>query len=335
MKKFLMFLKLKIQCGKNFLKILLPVLFQAPGIYHIYKILYQNRIRKVIADKKYQMPNSANIETYNVCNGGCVMCPYPAMKRPKVKMEMSLFKKIVDDLHNHGFVTLAPSFYNEPFLDPDIFERIRYIKEKGMRVKIFTNASLLDKDRVEKLLDCPPDVMVISMDAVNPETLKEIRTGLDLNTVRENVRNLIKRRGERGLKLPLVTTVFVLQDKNGHELEKYKKEWEGIADKIDVNIDNMLVKGIPKFMKYAFPCQKLFRMFIITSSGKVALCCNDYDCEYSLGDFTSQNFEEIFSGEKMRAFKKMHSDFKVNQIKICKECIYSHDIYSWKWWREI
>lgn len=313
---------------------LFSYLVQLPGVHQVYRALYKKRVQGVIKRRYPVLPKSVNIETFNICNGACVMCPYGQMTRPKVKMSMELFKKIVDELHAYGVKSVTPSFYSEPFLDPDIFDRIKYLKEKKMRVKIFTNASILDNDKIEKLLDCPPDVIIASIDAVNPFTFKKIRTGLDLDIVRENIKRLAYRKKERGLKAPLITTVFVLQDVNKNELGQYKREWEGVVDKVDVNIDNMLVKGIPNFCHYPFPCIKLFNMFIILSDGRVSLCCNDYDGKYCLGDFNKQTFEEIYFGPVAQRYRELHEGFKSGQLKICKDCIYSYDIYSYKWWRK-
>ena len=49
-------------------------------------------------------------------------------------MDMFLFKKIIDDAVENGFITLTFSLYNEPLLDNLIFERVRYAKEKGLKV---------------------------------------------------------------------------------------------------------------------------------------------------------------------------------------------------------
>lgn len=56
------------------------------------------------------------------------------MTRAKVKMDMNLFIRIVDDAVKNGFTDLLLSNYGEPFLDDRIFDRIKYAKEKGLRV---------------------------------------------------------------------------------------------------------------------------------------------------------------------------------------------------------
>lgn len=331
-----MYFKLRKQYGgfkTLFLRAYFSYLVQLPLINKIYAYFYKKHVKEAIKSKYPLTPKSVNVETYNICNGNCVMCPYNQMTRPKEIMSMKLFRKIVDDLKENGVEAIAPSFYSEPFLDPLIFERIKYVKDKGMRVKIFTNASMLDKDRINKLLDCPPDIIINSIDAVRPETYKKIRTGLDFDKVKNNIQNLVAERNRRNLKKPRIKTVFVLQNYNINEVEEYKKEWQKIVDKVDVNIDNMLVKGIPRYFRKPFPCKKLFDMFVVLSSGKVALCCNDFDGRYILGDFNKQNFREIYFGQVAENYRNLHQNFQSDKMDICRQCIYSYDIYSYKWWR--
>lgn len=305
---------------------------QLPVVGGIYRLIYKEKVRRVIEKKYPAVPNLIRIEPYNLCNGGCVMCPYGEMTRPKEIMSMDLYKKIVDDVKENGVKAISLSFFSEPFLDPHIFERIKYTKDAGMLVKIFSNASVMTKEKVNQLLDCPPDAMVISVDAVNPETYKKIRTGLNLEMVKQNIRYLIEERNRRGLQKPTVTTNFVLQDINAGELEDYKKEWGGIVNRTDVHVDNMLVKGVPKHFKHPFPCGKVFDIFNVCSSGKVALCENDFDGKHILGDFNKQTFKEIFYGPEMQKYRDLHKNFQSDQIKLCKECMFGYTAYAYKWW---
>lgn len=313
------------------IKIFLSVIVQLPVIHQVYRYFYKKRVRAALSCAK--LPKSAHIETYNLCDGGCVMCYYRQMTRMKEIMPMDLFKKIVDDLKANGFERISPDFYSDPFFDPYIFERIEYAKKIGLAVHMFTNASLLNKERVDKLLECPPDSMVVSLDAANAETDKKIRPGLDLDIIKKNLKYLIEARNQKNLKEPKITTVFVLQDVNLNEVDEYKKEWEGVADKVDVNMDNLSVREMPKIFNHPFPCVRLFSLFVVMSSGKVALCSNDFDGKYAVGDFNKQTFQEIISSPAFQLYRDVHKDFKSDLIKICKDCAYSYDINSWKWWK--
>ena len=91
-----------------------------PVISKVYAAIYWPVIRR----KSQNMPKCLVIEPYNVCNLECIMCPYPDMTREKVRMDLSLFKKIIDDAVDNDFRTLSLSLYNEPYMDKSIFEKI-------------------------------------------------------------------------------------------------------------------------------------------------------------------------------------------------------------------
>ena len=55
----------------------------------------------------------------------------------KKVMGIELFKKIVDDCFSEGIRNFNLNFYNEPFLDPLLFERVKYMKSKGLKVSFF------------------------------------------------------------------------------------------------------------------------------------------------------------------------------------------------------
>jgi radical SAM protein with 4Fe4S-binding SPASM domain len=83
---------------------------------------------------------------------------------PKIlKDELSLedIKKLVNQLQpkTHFMITGG-----EPFLRKDIMEIIDEIKEKGFSLHILTNASLLDKKKIEKMADMRVESIGLSID---------------------------------------------------------------------------------------------------------------------------------------------------------------------------
>ena len=107
------------------------------------------------------------------------MCPYPDMTREKVLMSMDLFKKIIDDATTNSIKEVCLNFYNEPLLDPLLFERIKYAKSKGLRVMFNSNGCLLTEEKINALLDSGLDSITFSFDAATKETYEKTRVGGD------------------------------------------------------------------------------------------------------------------------------------------------------------
>jgi len=169
-------------------------------INYFLKKLYRHSFQRKI--KNFKLSDlMISIEPSNICNAECIMCPYQKMTRKKEIRPMDLFKKIVDNCVSYGVKNFNLNFYNEPFLDPFIFERIKYLKSKNARVQLFSNGSVIN---VEKILESGLDEIIFSIDGIKKETYELIRKGLNFEKVVNNVLFLIKKKKELGLKKPKI-----------------------------------------------------------------------------------------------------------------------------------
>ena len=327
---------LKIFEENSFLKNLAFSLVNLPIIGSFYKKIYKTNINRKL--KNFDVSNLiVSIEAMNVCNSSCIMCPYQKMTRKKEIMPMSLFFKIVDDCLIAGIRNFNLNFYNEPFLDPLIFERIKYLKSKEVNVDLFSNGSVIDENKINDIFDSGIDRIRFSVDAVKKGTYESIRRGLSFEITINNILNLIKKRNQAGLKKPRVNVVFVRQELNEGELEDFLSFWKNRADKVIISFDDNRNETSAFFKKpgrnlVAFPCRKLWTEIVVMSNGKVSLCCVDYDGQVVLGDFNKQNLKEIWENSKFTEIRDMHLNFQSGQISICKNCVHSYRMNLKSWW---
>jgi len=97
--------------------------------------LNQSRFERVFSHGEKQRPLFLHLETVNICNLKCVICPYVSMERQKETMPMALFERIVDDYLTigGGDVGLTPSV-GDIFLDKMLVQRIRLLRTRpGVR----------------------------------------------------------------------------------------------------------------------------------------------------------------------------------------------------------
>ena len=89
------------------------------------------------------------IETVNICNNDCVICPYSAQTRDRRIMSTSLFEKVVDDYARIGGgpVSLTP-MVGEVFLDKRLRERLTYLRGTPSITKVstITNATMVRRN---------------------------------------------------------------------------------------------------------------------------------------------------------------------------------------------
>lgn len=313
-------------------------LIEFPIISGIYHYMYCAVIKRKISQG---LLTTLDIETYNVCNLRCIMCSYPDMTREKVLMSMDLFKKIIDDAAINNIRQISLSFYNEPLLDPLLFERIKYAKSKGLWVAFSSNGCLLTSEKINAILDSGLDSIRFSFDGAVKETYEKIRVGANFEKTKSNIIQLIKERNKRGTKNPSVAVGLVIQKDNYQEISKFRSFWKEVTDEVRVwtvdarKIEGLLSKELEiRKSKYNYPCSRIFNVMTVTSNGKVALCCLDYDGLNVLGDLNESTIDEVRNSEKVNIIKGLHLSGQGSKIKLCRDtnCIGSMErVYEW-WW---
>jgi len=306
-----------------------------PPFSWIYKTWYSKIIKNKL--KNFKLSNLyVSIEPYNLCNAQCVMCPYQKMIRPKVKMSMQLYRKIIDDCLENGIESVNLNFYNEPFLDNLIFERIEYAKSKEIKVSLFSNGSVLNKEIIDQILDSGIDEIDFSFDGFSKKTYEQIRVNLNFEKTRDNILGLIEERNKRGLNKPKITMIFVKSDKNIGEVNDFKNFWKDKADVVGFSQDDNRNQtlDLSKFKtkkSIAYPCRKPWSELIVMSDGRVPLCCVDCDGSIILGDLNNQTISDVWNNEKFRKIRQLHLSYQADQIPICRNCLHLYRLNARSW----
>ncbi len=93
----------------------------------------------------------------------------------------------------------------EPLLHPEIVEVVRLAAQNDRRVLFNTNARRLASEVIDGLLQGGLAELRVSIDAATPEAYRAVRVGGELDRVVENVRRVLARRDELGLRSPRVS----------------------------------------------------------------------------------------------------------------------------------
>lgn len=292
------------------------------------------------------VPERLQIETIYGCNAKCNMCALslPA-KRKKGVMPPDLFRVIVDSMAPYIDRVKKVDLFGlgEPLLDPYIFERIRYVREKGFKnLAISTNADLLDPERQSLLLETGIETIIFSIDGVEKKTHENIRRGVKFERVVENCQSIIRMRDKEKSKTRFVIR-FIRQSSNENEWNQFLDFWiSQISSKkndlviaYDVNtlggkvfskkdiLGNKLNEKIERR-----PCHQVFDRLIFLKDGTVPLCCEDTPhANYIMGNANIDNPIEIFNGFQFKRVRELHRRGLKNDLDVCKECtvLYSED----------
>ena len=124
------------------------------------------------------------IETTNICNATCIMCPREKMDRLEGIMDMDLFKRIVDECKALGATSVFLGGFGEPLMDTLIVDRVRYVKQKGLFCNFISNGSLWDEKLAREFIEAGLDEIRFSFYGQNKETYEEIHRGLNYEITR-------------------------------------------------------------------------------------------------------------------------------------------------------
>lgn len=227
--------------------------------------------------KNVPLFDHVEIETINRCNGVCAFCPVNSNNDSRVFSVMSeeLFKKIIDELAELKYEgKLACFSNNEPFLDPDIIDRLKYAREKlpSARMHLFTNGTLLSLDKFKLAIESLDELII---DNYNKE----------LELIKNN--RIIADYCERNPELKAKVTIVL---RNPNEILTSRG-----GDAPNHERDSKF-----KNVKCALP----FKQLIIRPTGEVSLCCNDSLGRDTLGDLKKQSLTEVWYGDKFNKVRE-------------------------------
>lgn len=301
-----------------------------PVIGSVYDFFYFKHIKKRVKN----LDTAITVEPNNICNLKCIMCPYQKMKRKKETMSISLFKKIIDEAKEIGCKDVHLTQYNEPFTDQYLFERLKYIRDSGMISSFYSNATLLNNEKINKLLENPVDLIRFSVDGFNKKTFESIRKGANYEQVVKNITALYNQRNQMKKKLPVIEVYFTILENNQKEIAQFKKFWKNKCDNLSFYpADSRESKDFVQ-VNYSklkpYPCFNPKRI-IILSNGKVALCCVDVDGKVELGDLNKQTLKEIINSKKFKDIYASHLNRTCN-LSMCKNCSKFYIDSAFSWW---
>ncbi len=261
------------------------------------------------------------IETTNLCNAACVMCPRDQMTRPKVTMPMEHFCYLVDQVDALGAKMVSCFGYGEPLMDPEIFDKIAYCTKHGLDTFITTNGSLLNAKVATNLFDSGLTHIRFSAHGLQRENYEKVHKNLHWGRFLMNFmafRELNQRRNGNGCTTHI--TVMPILGEDTKELVKY---WHGLADHLEVWQPHNWAGG----RQFRTPdrqervaCRRAFSGPIqILADGKMVICCFDFDGQLEIGDTHRHTIERILTGPSLKWLQEKHETDDLGGL-ICEEC---------------
>lgn len=279
--------------------------------------------------------NKFYIEITNVCNLACSFCP--VTNRKGEFMQIYDFKKILEQIKNHTEY-LFFHVKGEPLFHPDLDKFLDLSFEKGFKVNLTTNGTLI-RSVMDKIINKPAlrkisfslhsfdgnemksdkedyinDIIYFMKEASKTNIIIELRLwNLDKDNITKVERqrnNIILEAIEEYLELP------------------YRIE-EKISDGYGIKISDRIY--LSQSHEFQWPdlknhevgskgfCYGLRDQVAILVDGTVIPCCLDGEGVIKLGNIHEKEFSEIIEGERSKAISNGFSGRKAVE-ELCKKC---------------
>lgn len=173
-------------------------------------------------------PVMAFVDPTLFCNLRCPACPTGshAGLRPRATLGWDLYQQFMDEVGDYLFKLYL---YNlgEPLLHKQTPEMIELAKAKDIFVMVSSNLSIeLSDEYLLRLVQSGPDVLVVAMDGVTPESYQQYRRGGDFDLVRTNMQRIQAIKKQLNSSTPHVMWQFLVFQHNEHEVETVKREYK-------------------------------------------------------------------------------------------------------------
>jgi len=131
-------------------------------------------------------------------------------------MSIEKFKSLIDNFKPR-YLNMGPG--GEPLLHPAFFEIVRYAKQKGIKVIVSTNGTMLaNKEIAQNLVRSGLDVLKISIDAPDPEVYRQIRRQDCFDKILEGIKKICHYKKELKSAYPGLRLDIVIMKENHNRL---------------------------------------------------------------------------------------------------------------------
>jgi len=316
-------------------------------LFNLFVVEIEFRLRRT---RLWGKPYVLVVDPTNVCNLRCPLCPTGLHTRGRKGMMMpwETYTDLIDEMAPTAFKVNLFN-WGESLLNDHIFEMIGYARRKGLGTTMSTNLSIeMTDEQIDDLLQSGLEFLFFSVDGVTQDVYEHYRRSGDLELVLQNMRRLVKRKVELGLKRPVLEWQFIPMKHNEHQVNEASR----MSDEIGCDRFRCIPVGIPfdsrnpaELKKEWFPstvsngqvgdgedissnaqsrssCYFLYRYLIVNPDNRVSPCCVVYGERSDFGGFgTINNFNELWNNQQYRSGRAQYrKGGNVEVATICDGC---------------
>lgn len=268
-----------------------------------------------------EFPKSVCLETFNLCNGSCIFCPYTRVhSEEKILLEDKYVISLIDEAAKINVERFSLFNNNEPLLDERIYDFIAYARAKipNARTTLSSNGKIISTEKMSKAIKSGIDNFYISIPTLDEEMSKKIM-GFNARNVVEKIMDLPSEL-YKNVRIAVPLTRYF-------DREAYTRIFEPVGIKVitwemEANADWLELDDIKSLVQVRceYGCDRPLDQAIISSNGDVLLCCRDWKHEAVLGNIKEKSLADIWRGEVAKEYQKKFESGRCKEIPLCSNC---------------
>ena len=290
-------------------------------------------------------PFTLYVEPTNKCNFSCSFCPesldnFFELSGGRHTLSLAEFERIVSQLMDFKVRLKVLNFYmmGEPLINRALPDMIRVARASDVaeRIIVTSNGSLLRGTVAKRLVEYPPDFLRISIyGATESAHSKTTKASIGLDVIKANLAAFMTDRGARNLPYIYVKMIDQGPAANSQFLDSFSQlsdeiEIEPAMDwdsSVNVNFSGLSSDALLQteyFSNRKEVCPSPFYTLVIHADLSVSVCCVDWSKKTTVGSLHEQTLQEIWTGEQLRNFQRLHLGRRAGENDACRNCKFIH-----------
>jgi len=273
------------------------------------------------------LPPTGIIATTHRCNMSCRMCIRTTRSFAGPDLEFGLFEKIVDEWIPHlRYISMDGP--GETLLNAAAFDMIRYAKSRQVKIMFSTNASLLDGQMTDAIIDSGLDLIIFSVNGATPEIYKTVHGRDCYQDTVAKIHRFLDRKRARHSKIAVALQMIRLPE-TLPQVKVFYRKWRQVpgVDIVRVKKDVVRTGAAPnksgRSAARRNPCSRLWHGPVyVEPDGDVYASPGVLFRAAPIGNLKEQPLSEIWNSDRMQAIRRAHISGNVAGFPECVACRY-------------
>ncbi len=283
----------------------------------------------------YYMPAKLWIETTSKCNLKCGICFNKEIPdSEKGNMDIDLYKRIIDEAE--GNVYEINLFHRgEPLLNPEIIKMISYAKNKRIKTRMHSNATLLVPELARDIILSGLDTISFSFDGYAKESYEKNRSGAKYEETLEHIIGFLKIKKELDSDKPFTIIQVIETGGPGEERMNAGSKEEFLRNFSGLPLDKLVTRKPHNWgglagpgekdkrsseNKKVIPCTFPWYSLTVLHDGTACLCPQDFRGSINIGDLNKNTIRDIFNSKKTIKMRRLLGSGDLGELQPCGDC---------------